>query len=532
MHNNGSGRGSNFFNRDLILLFTIITVNLVLKIIPAIGVELGNDEVYYWTYAKFPDWSHFDHPPMVGWIIQLFSLNLLLDSELFLRAGSLILSSASIVVLFYLVKKIYSRLSAYFSVILFISSLYFNVICGLFILPDTPQIFFILLALFFLVPSVTVRIPERRDSINIIIFGMFTGLAFLSKYHSLFLWFGAGLYILFHNRLWLKKPALYISLLVTVVFMIPVIYWNISNDFISFRFHGNRISLFSNHVNLVYFLQFNLGQFFYQNPILFILFIVTFFRVFRDRLYKIKEVNFLLIYLGIPLILVFTFISLFQRTLPHWTGPAYICFIILTGEYLAANFLIRKARTIKTVVSGFCFFAVVLLLGTLQINHGIINFNSASRSDKPGKNDFTLDMYGWRQAREKFDRFLTEEGISNNNRQNVAIIADNWFPAAHLDYYIARPLNIKLIALGGIEKIHKYYWINKTRNLKSSDRIFYITDSHYYHDPEIVADCFSKIVPVDTLKISRNRKDVKYFYIYDMIGFKCETALSSPVPSF
>ena len=27
-------------------------------------LELGNDEVYYLTYAYLPDLSHFDHPPI------------------------------------------------------------------------------------------------------------------------------------------------------------------------------------------------------------------------------------------------------------------------------------------------------------------------------------------------------------------------------------------------------------------------------------------------------------------------------------
>jgi uncharacterized sodium:solute symporter family permease YidK len=48
----------------------------IIKIIIAPFFELGNDEVYYWTYALQPDWNHFDHPPMVGLLIRLTSLNL------------------------------------------------------------------------------------------------------------------------------------------------------------------------------------------------------------------------------------------------------------------------------------------------------------------------------------------------------------------------------------------------------------------------------------------------------------------------
>jgi hypothetical protein len=518
--------------RDRLFLFLVVAINLIIKAIPAGLLELNNDEVYYWTYALFPDWSHFDHPPMVGLLIQLFTLNLTFQSELFMRAGALILSSANIVILFYLVKRLCSRLAAYFAVVMYISSFYFNIVCGLFILPDAPLIFFTLLALNYLLPAIAVRNPARKDHFNIVIFGLFAGLAFLSKYHSLFLWFGVGLYILFHNRMWLKKPALYISILVTIILSIPLIYWNFKNDFISFTYHGNRIGLFHNPANFISFIRFNLGQFFYQNPVLSVIYAITLYKIFRKKRHEITEINFLLLYLGIPLILVFIFLSLFRNTLPHWTGPAFICLIILSSEYLADIYNKRKKSIIRALSAAIVMYLFLLGLGTLQINTGIIGLKTDSEPVYPGENDITLDMYGWKQAREKFTKFLTKEGISERDHQQLAIVTNKWFPAAHLDYYIAHPLNIKLIALGSIEIIHKYYWINKTRKINETDRVFYITDSRNYHGPEDFASCFTKIIPKDTLIIDRNHKAVKYIYIYDMVDFKCNTILNSTHPEF
>jgi hypothetical protein len=40
--------------RERILLFLVVVINLIIKLIPATVLELGNDEVYYWTYALFP----------------------------------------------------------------------------------------------------------------------------------------------------------------------------------------------------------------------------------------------------------------------------------------------------------------------------------------------------------------------------------------------------------------------------------------------------------------------------------------------
>ncbi len=513
--------------KERLFLSAIVLINLLLKIIPASLLELGNDEVYYWTYALFPDWSHFDHPPMVGFLIQLFTLNLRLHGEIFLRAGALVLSSAGIFILYYIVKRLHSARAAIFAVLMFVSSFYFNIISGLFILPDTPQVFFVLAALGFLLPSITIKEPSGKDLTNIVFFGIFTGLAFLSKYHSLFLWVGAGLYILIKNRIWLRKPALYLSIISTIILMIPVIYWNYMNNFISFTFHEDRVGLFNSRINLLSFARFLLGQMFYQNPVLFILFIAATVSI-AGKWKKLRESDIVLLFTGLPLIILFTFFSFFHNTLPHWTGPAFICFIILASEYMADIYRGKKKTVNRTLISALIFFIVVLAAGTLQIKTGLIPLDNNNK----GKNDFTLDMYGWAQAGKKFETFLEKEGITDSLHKDVALISDNWFPAAHIDYYIAHPLGIRLLALGNINRIHKYYWINQTRKIKSTDRIFYITDSRNYHGPEQFESYFNSIVPEDTITINRNKRPVKYIYIYEMKGFRYDSIPEPLLSSF
>ena len=74
-------------------LLLLMGFSLLLRSLVAGLTELGNDEVYYWTYALFPDWSHFDHPPMVGWLINLFTGNLTFDSTFMLRVPALVLGT-------------------------------------------------------------------------------------------------------------------------------------------------------------------------------------------------------------------------------------------------------------------------------------------------------------------------------------------------------------------------------------------------------------------------------------------------------
>ena len=64
-------------------------VTVIVKIVVTFFVELGNDEVYYWTYALQPDYNHFDHPPMVGFLIRLTTLNLHWANDTSMRLGAI-----------------------------------------------------------------------------------------------------------------------------------------------------------------------------------------------------------------------------------------------------------------------------------------------------------------------------------------------------------------------------------------------------------------------------------------------------------
>ena len=251
------------------ILIWLLVISAVVRGVLAAWLELGNDEVYYWAYARYPDWSHFDHPPMVGWVIQLFSLNLLFDSEFFIRLASVVFMTINTYIIFHIAKDLKDTRTGLYAALLFTTSIYAFVITGIFIMPDTPLMLFWLLAFWMAVrfysglprsarndTKGTLHVIARNEAIQkrtairslslskgryLILFGLFAGLAMLSKYSGVFLWVGMMLYILIFNRKQLKNPYLYLALLISAICCIPILYWNIQNDFVSFSFHGNRI---------------------------------------------------------------------------------------------------------------------------------------------------------------------------------------------------------------------------------------------------------------------------------------------------
>jgi hypothetical protein len=496
----------------------LLILSAVIRAFVAGCLELGNDEVYYWTYAKFPDLSHFDHPPMVGLVIQLFTLNLHFDSEFFLRLGSVVLGTASTWLIFLIGKRIKSPVAGLYAALLYTASFYGFILVGTFILPDTPQVFFWLLSMYLLVCSLPEESLSKKSRTFLFFAGLSIGLALLSKYHSVFLLFGAGMYILFHNRKWLLAKECWIALLMAVLLFMPVVFWNSNNNYISFTFHESRVGITGSGIRIQYFLTELIGQIFYNNPVNIILIILAFFALSRRQDILEKPYRRLILWLSVPLWLVFVSFSLFRSTLPHWTGPAYLGFILIAASWLATPS--KETRRLRLfpwpVALSLVFMLCVISLAVSQIQYGWIPLKRWKIED------VSSDLYGWKQLGEKFapvaawneEHFLIDKGSP--------LFTFRWFPAANYDYYVARPINRKVYALGTLERIHKYQWINCIRGgLKKDADAYYIALSDDYEDPvALYGKLFELVLPSDTIFILRGRDTIRKAYIYRLINLK------------
>ena len=494
------------------ILIWLLAVSAIVRGVMAAWLEFGNDEVYYWTYALYPDWSHFDHPPMVGWIIQLFSLNLLLDSEFFIRLASVVFMTLDTYIIFRIGSEIKDKRTGLYAAMLYTASVYAFIITGIFIMPDTPLMLFWLLAVWMAIRSLS--LSKGR---YLILFGLFAGLAMLSKYSGVFLWVGMGLYILIFNRKQLKSPYLYLSLLISLVCCIPVLYWNIQNDFISFSFHSNRVG--GGKLNFGTFGTELAGEFLYNNPVNFVLAIIAIIMSFKGKIKLEKPALRLILCIVLPMIAVFLFFSLTRPTLPHWNAPAYVLLILLTAIWLRDKNT-NSERLPKSITATLCVLIVTLIIGVSEIKTGFIPLDRHTEPEMLGRNDFTLDMYGWKQLETKFADFRQQKIAEGVMHEENGIVADEWFPLANLDYYVARPLGMKVMGIGYLEKLHKYMWINEERGgFKKSESFWFLTDSRYLKNPNsLYPGGFESIEPLGTITITRCGKSAKNFFVYSCKG--------------
>lgn len=531
----------------------LLIISALVRGFLAAFIEFGNDEVYYWTYAMYPDWSHFDHPGMVGWLMQIFSLNLLFHSEFALRLSSIIFMTIDTYIIYRLGCVVKNKLAGFYAALLYTASLYCFIITGVFIMPDTPLMMFTLLAIYcfllsfqategsgeissknagdFSTPLRSARndgkkMAARHDGKLMLLGGLFAGLALLSKYSAGFIWVGVGLYILIFDRKQLKNKYLYLSALISAICMLPVLIWNMQNDFISFTFHGDRVSLFGK-LQPLDFLTEILGELGYNNPINYILIIIALVAFFKGRKYLDQASGRFLLCFGLPFIGLFWFFSLTRPILPHWSAPAFSILLLFPASYFADKQSIKDSETKlpKPIIATVSLLIFVLIFGVLEIKTGVVPLRFGERANSVryyGEGDFTTTIYGWRSIKDDFRRIREAKISEGQMKESDGIVGLQWFPMANFDYYVANPLGISMYGLRDIDKIHKYYWINEYRGgLQKGNNYWFLNESSDYYAPErYLENKFDEIVPCDTIVVDRCGKPAKYIFVYICKGLK------------
>ncbi len=497
----------------------LATVSAFVRAFLAATLEFGNDEVYYWTFAVYPDLSHFDHPPMVGWVIQLFSLNLIMDSELFIRLGSVIFGIINLGLVFLIGREVRDERTGLFAALLYTASIYGTVITGVFILPDTPQNLFWLLGLWLFFRAFNEKYTDKLRKNYLFLAFVMSGFSILSKYTGVFLIFGGLVYIISYQQIWLRRKEFFLGLLAVLLITTPILFWNIENNFISFTYQGARMDVSQGGFRPDYFATEVLGQILYNNPVNFVLIVMAFFALRRNK-YINSNQRWLLLFTSLPMIAVFLTFSLFRQTLPHWTGPSYHSLMILAAAWLASKYPESRFPTPLRWAVGICSFIVIL--GFTQIKTGIIPFPKETESRKLGKSDPTLDMYGWRQLGVEFKQLAASDTITRLMKPNSPIFSYRWFPAANLDFYVAWPSQRFVYTFGPLDKIHKYLWIDYALGIPAdSSDAYFITSSRDFYDPgQLYGKAFEKILPPDSIAILRGGETVMYHYIYRMKGLR------------
>ena len=397
----------------------------------ALGFSIGFsvDEAHYALYAQHLAWSYFDHPPLVGWI--QWPLVALTSSEGLIRLVPELLWVISCLLVYQVTLEIHrfiqGRNSGYLT-----SSLPSANTCGLMavlaivaapmphvlaigLLPDT---LLAPLSLGLMFMALRWLIQDRFTISDWLLTGALLGLAGLSKYTAIFTAFALLIvFIVARRKPSIGKIGFWLALLLALLLISPVLYWNWLNDWISFKYqiaHGSGGE----------WLWRRLGTFLGIQIIVFgPLLIIGSYIFLKDCIHATRLS--LLALLGFFFIPFVIFASLSGGGgLPHWTTPAWFCLAPFAGIGLAKAWSLQHRTVIRIL---FVFQIALCMIGFGFVLSGGITSSSI-------KSNPIADLYGWKLAGQK-----AAELTQATKADGIAV--QNWTLASRAAWY-AKPIPV------------------------------------------------------------------------------------------
>ncbi|HSM84046.1 MAG TPA: glycosyltransferase family 39 protein [Nodosilinea sp.] len=372
---------------------------LLYRTIVALWMLPGFDEAYYYLYSRYLNLSYFDHPPIValttgiGWwltgVISPFTL----------RMGALGLYCISLGLLYLAATRLFSAAVGQMTIAIVTLVPLFAIAFGILTSPDNGLILFwsatLLVAAWEFFPSSrrlshygliqATYVPTWR----IVLLGLTVALAGLSKYHGFVLGLSLVGFCLAYRPYWaaLRSHWTLLALGVFILTLFPLWYWNSQHDWISFRFQlGMRFdgNTGSSGFSLGQMLGYWLLSILYLFPLFgFPLWWVAAKQGTKQALFWVSPSlsggeaqdhyrKGLVLWLSLPIMLLFTLLGGKQQILPAWPAPGYWGIAIL----LAAQVLSwqrQRPRLIRRWLWGSgLFLGALSMVALLHLRLGIL----------------------------------------------------------------------------------------------------------------------------------------------------------------
>jgi 4-amino-4-deoxy-L-arabinose transferase-like glycosyltransferase len=270
--------------------------------------------------------------------------------------------------------------------------------------------------------------------------GFWIGVGGLSKYQIVLFAIGLLIYLLSTpaRRKELLHPAPWLGAAVALLVVMPVIIWNIQNDWVSIRFQASRGAAITG-LHIGNFFGNIGGQILWMLPWIFVPLAIASWQALRGG--RASERSWFCLCLALPIVATFTIIPIWgDRGLPHWQMPGWLMLFPVLGHYLSR--LADAARVRRwAIASGILIVALVALLAAQSVTGYVrVLFPRAFTKDP------TLESFEWNQLPPE----LAARGLLS--RPGVFIITNNWTFAGKIDLALKGTLPIVIF-----RGEHKHY---------------------------------------------------------------------------
>ncbi|MDD4915536.1 MAG: glycosyltransferase family 39 protein [Methylococcales bacterium] len=298
------------------------------------NIGLMGDESYYWDWSRHPAWCYYSKPPMVAWLIGVFTW-LLGDYTASLRLPAVIAGTVFLWFFHATAKAFYGRRAAAFALLMILATPA-NVLANLLMTIDAPLYCFWMMTIFFLQRALFDFEPWAW-----LWAGCATAAALLSKQVAIALPLMLLAFILLDHQRWRRLRCGFALYLAPVLLAgLPILIWNAGHHWVMFQ-HSKDHFTAQISASLVNSLD-NVGELLlYQQllitPLIFVPVTILSVQSVR-RLRNLVAPQQFLVLMGPLLLLGVLLLSLEQKVQGNWPMPFYFTgLILLAGAWQAGR---------------------------------------------------------------------------------------------------------------------------------------------------------------------------------------------------
>ena len=324
----------------------ITAAALLVRLLFASRLPLFPDETYYWDWSRRLSGGYFDHPPMIAVLIRagtaLAGLLGLAPTPFVVRLFPVLAGGVAALAASATARRTAGGRAAMFAALAF--AVMPLAAAGLVLAtPDPPLLAFEALAVYALVRALESPVRSRASLGWWSVAGVFVGLSFASKYTALLLPLTVLVAVLVRPSLRerLREPGPYVACIVATLVFAPVLHWNATHDWVSFRFqleHGlgrPKGSALKRELDLLG------GQLGLVTPVLFVLIAIAVWRALRR---PAGDAPFVLAVVATGSWVFFVYSALRRQVEANWPAPSYVAGVALVGAMMAGSVSTALAR--------------------------------------------------------------------------------------------------------------------------------------------------------------------------------------------
>ncbi len=405
-------------------IFILITCVARLAYIGGHTMQLTPDEAYQWHWSKHLALSYFSKPPMIAYA-QWLGTSIWGDNEFGVRFLSpMIAATLGLMLLRFFAREVNARAGFFLLLILTTTPMLAG---GAVLMTVDP------LSVLFWTAAMLAGWKAVRDKSTVkdwVWVGLWMGLGFLSKYTALFQWLCLAVFFLLWApaRKQLRRPGVWVALLVCVLCALPVLVWNHQNGWVTVAHVAEDAGSGKPwKPTLKYFFEFLGGEFALLNPVYFVATAWAAIVMWKHRQ------NPMLVYLfsmGAPLFLSYLLFSFKSRVLLNWIAPSIIPFLCLAVVYWDARLRMGFQQVKSWLWAGLAIGAVVVVFG-----HNTDLSDKALKLKLPPRLDPMRRAHAWPETAAIAEKARQE--LSTEDKP-AFIIGDHYGITGEISFYLPK----------------------------------------------------------------------------------------------